>query len=592
MYSHLNKNEENQHKSISSDPVQKQGKNDYTDFVDNSPEAKQAAQLQAMADNSPETKQAAQLQAMADNSPEAKEAARLQTMADKNSEAEQPIAPNKPNNTGLPDDLKTGIENLSGYSMDNVKVHYNSDKPAQLGAHAYAQGTDIYLASGQEKHLPHEAWHVVQQMQGRVKSTIQMEGNVNINDDGGLEKEADVMGDKIRSFNTKTPNVSLLQTKLNHNFPILQRYVHYQSEGVGEEERGKVMRSGDLNINNIGVGTTPSVEIGGSEKVRHHRATQASPYCVRMHLLNEQLGGSGEDRKNLGWGSTALNGQHKNKIENKLNHSIDSHRKSRDHPNRNRNAIESYNVVVEYYRKLDDTDVEKSKAAMIQKLYYEAKFYKDINSTETDTEKGVLYDARGIAEMQNLVENEHRQDIVNGGMLNYYGTALSEVTGNDIPDLITGEGNLNLDVINYYNGNDIGYAQAAEVRTPRPPKTIEQIVSEYLYCKGYFEFAIKKGELTSIKDVLEECIKYLKDKDERIQRLVEETDVSKVAEELNTNNIDNIICVKNNLKTIKLAKENKTNRANRMTERNKNRNKNRNRSRSRSRDKTSHFTRR
>ncbi len=99
-------------------------------------------------------------------------------------------------NTGLPDNLKSGIENLSGYSMDDVKVHYNSDKPAQLQAHAYAQGTDIHIASGQEKHLPHEAWHVVQQKQGRVRPTLQMKGNVNVNDDAGLENEADVMGTK------------------------------------------------------------------------------------------------------------------------------------------------------------------------------------------------------------------------------------------------------------------------------------------------------------------------------------------------------------------------------------------------------------
>ena len=45
----------------------------------------------------------------------------------------------KANNTGLPDNLKQGIENLSGMSMDNVKVHYNSSKPAQLNALAYAQ---------------------------------------------------------------------------------------------------------------------------------------------------------------------------------------------------------------------------------------------------------------------------------------------------------------------------------------------------------------------------------------------------------------------------------------------------------------------
>jgi len=102
----------------------------------------------------------------------------------------------KENNTGLPDDLKSGIENLSGYSLDDVNVNYNSDKPAQLNAHAYAQGTDIHVAPGQEKHLPHEAWHVVQQKQGRVKPTMQMKGNVNVNDDAGLEKEADLMGAK------------------------------------------------------------------------------------------------------------------------------------------------------------------------------------------------------------------------------------------------------------------------------------------------------------------------------------------------------------------------------------------------------------
>jgi len=102
----------------------------------------------------------------------------------------------KRNYTGLPDQLKSGIENLSGHSMDDVKVHYNSNRPAQLNAHAFAQGTDIHIASGQEKHLPHEAWHVVQQKQGRVQPTMQMKGKVNVNDDKNLEKEADVMGYK------------------------------------------------------------------------------------------------------------------------------------------------------------------------------------------------------------------------------------------------------------------------------------------------------------------------------------------------------------------------------------------------------------
>jgi hypothetical protein len=103
-----------------------------------------------------------------------------------------PAAANK---TGMPDQLKTGVEQLSGIALDDVKVHYNSSQPAQLNALAYAQGTDIHVGPGQEKYLPHEAWHIVQQKQGRVQPTIQAK-DVAINDDAGLEHEADVMGAK------------------------------------------------------------------------------------------------------------------------------------------------------------------------------------------------------------------------------------------------------------------------------------------------------------------------------------------------------------------------------------------------------------
>ena len=99
----------------------------------------------------------------------------------------------KENRTGLPDNLKAGIERLSGTGMDDVKVHYNSSKPAQVQALAYTQGTDIHLGPGREEHLPHEAWHVVQQKQGRVRPTMQLK-DLAINDDEALEKEAGVMG--------------------------------------------------------------------------------------------------------------------------------------------------------------------------------------------------------------------------------------------------------------------------------------------------------------------------------------------------------------------------------------------------------------
>lgn len=103
------------------------------------------------------------------------------------------------NETGMPDNLKAGIEDLSGFSMDDVRVHYNSDKPATVQALAYTQGTDIHVAPGQEQHLPHEAWHVAQQMAGRVEPTTEV-GGLPVNDSIELEHEADVMGARANSY--------------------------------------------------------------------------------------------------------------------------------------------------------------------------------------------------------------------------------------------------------------------------------------------------------------------------------------------------------------------------------------------------------
>ena len=110
---------------------------------------------------------------------------------------EQPVQ--KKNETGMPDNLKAGIEDLSGFAMDDVWVHYNSDKPATVQALAYTQGTDIHVAPGQEQHLPHEAWHVAQQMAGRVEPTTEVSG-LPVNDCIELEHEADVMGARANNY--------------------------------------------------------------------------------------------------------------------------------------------------------------------------------------------------------------------------------------------------------------------------------------------------------------------------------------------------------------------------------------------------------
>ena len=184
MKAHADKTQGNKDRSaVNRSSQMKSGDGPTMQFSDNRPETVAQGELREMVNNSAQTKQTAQLSAIL------------------NIHNIQPPIQKKENNTGLPDNLKSGIENLSGYAMDDVKVHYNSSQPAQLNALAYAQGTDIHVAPGQERHLPHEAWHVVQQKQGRVRPTIQAKGGA-INDDKGLEEEADMMGEKATKTHT------------------------------------------------------------------------------------------------------------------------------------------------------------------------------------------------------------------------------------------------------------------------------------------------------------------------------------------------------------------------------------------------------
>jgi hypothetical protein len=135
--------------------------------------------------------------------------------------------PHEPNHTGLPDNLKAGVEALSGFSLSDVRVHYNSPQPAQLHALAYAQGSDIHVAPAQERHLPHEAWHVVQQKQGRVKPTLQAKG-VPINDDAGLEGEAEAVANRTDNFTlaeAQAPSIvkrNLFKSPTFRSVPLLQ----------------------------------------------------------------------------------------------------------------------------------------------------------------------------------------------------------------------------------------------------------------------------------------------------------------------------------------------------------------------------------
>ena len=92
--------------------------------------------------------------------------------------------------TGIPNSMKLYAEKKFGSSLDDVKVHYNSEKPSRFNALGYTQKNDVYLGPGQEKHLMHELCHVIQQKRGVVKPTA-AEGGYAVNDSADLEREAE-----------------------------------------------------------------------------------------------------------------------------------------------------------------------------------------------------------------------------------------------------------------------------------------------------------------------------------------------------------------------------------------------------------------
>lgn len=229
-------------------------------------------------------------------------------------EGDEEPAQRRENKTGLPDNLKSGVENLSGHSLDDVKVHYGSSKPAELQAHAYAQGTDIHVAPGQEKHLPHEAWHVAQQKQGRVKPTMQLKGTVPVNDDAGLEKEADVMGAK--ALNTVLGDPKQFKTQINES-GVLQKKTEVEHTSIHQN----YFSNDDISTQVMGVEMNASIDpwnpLHGTDTgaFTRHGIYKDDDYedhdqhATAMHLLNANLGGLAID-ENLFPGTTNKNGQH------------------------------------------------------------------------------------------------------------------------------------------------------------------------------------------------------------------------------------------------------------------------------------------
>lgn len=136
--------------------------------------------------------------------------------------AEEKQRRQQPNLTGIPTQMKLDFEQRSGLSFDDVRVHYNSDKPRKIGALAYTQGTQVHIGPGQERHLRHELGHVVQQKQGIVQPSGKLRGR-QVNTNPQLEQQADSILDTtypLNHLNLHNSHVAqeIFQFEFNNNF--------------------------------------------------------------------------------------------------------------------------------------------------------------------------------------------------------------------------------------------------------------------------------------------------------------------------------------------------------------------------------------
>ena len=113
---------------------------------------------------------------------------------------------------GMPAPVQAKMEAAFATDFSHVRIHEGAQATAQ-GALAYTQGSDIHFALGQyrpdtvqgQELLGHELAHVVQQSQGRVRESAPGTG---INDDAGLEREADELGARAARSQAVTPGTS------------------------------------------------------------------------------------------------------------------------------------------------------------------------------------------------------------------------------------------------------------------------------------------------------------------------------------------------------------------------------------------------
>ncbi len=99
----------------------------------------------------------------------------------------------------LPSHIRAHHEAASGVSLHDAQVFRNSPLPERWSAEALTFRNRVFLGPGKERHLAHEAWHVVQQKRNAVHAEFRI-GETGVNTSARFENEADRMGARAEGW--------------------------------------------------------------------------------------------------------------------------------------------------------------------------------------------------------------------------------------------------------------------------------------------------------------------------------------------------------------------------------------------------------
>ncbi len=148
----------------------------------------------------------------------------------------------------LPEELQAKMENSFGQDFSGVHIHTDSPSAENINAKAYTQGKDVHFAPGEynpsskegQELIGHELTHVVQQGQGKVGPGELHGKGMEINQDSGLEKEADEMG-ALAAAGKKAERVSSAEKSIQReekepDYDSLAVTIHEAIDGPGTAE--------------------------------------------------------------------------------------------------------------------------------------------------------------------------------------------------------------------------------------------------------------------------------------------------------------------------------------------------------------------